>query len=115
MESVSVFRWNLLSWAQLIPISGHLHQHKMGYTNQAQHKSSARVKTKIRIIKNLHMHEALHQITVSIDVINRETNSLYSTNIKIQLSYLICTERSCSFLTSAAIMGVQMGEMSKLG
>jgi hypothetical protein len=40
---------NLLSWAQsigLVPISGHLHQRKVGYTNQAQHKPSARVKIK---------------------------------------------------------------------
>jgi hypothetical protein len=36
LDSVSVFRWNLLSWAQCIeldPISGHQHQHKTGHTN----------------------------------------------------------------------------------
>jgi hypothetical protein len=34
LDSVPVFRWNLLSWAksiELIPISGHQHQHKIGY------------------------------------------------------------------------------------
>jgi hypothetical protein len=33
LDSVSVFRWNLLSWAQsieLVPISGHLYQHQDG-------------------------------------------------------------------------------------
>jgi hypothetical protein len=47
--SVSVFRWNLLSWAQsieLVRTSGHQRQHKMGYKNQAQHKPNARVKIK---------------------------------------------------------------------
>jgi hypothetical protein len=41
VDSVSVFRGNLLSRAQsieLVPISGHLHQHKTGYIKQAQHK-----------------------------------------------------------------------------
>jgi hypothetical protein len=39
----------LLSWAQsieLVPISGHQHQNKIWYTSQAQHKPSARAKTK---------------------------------------------------------------------
>jgi hypothetical protein len=45
----------------------------------------------------------------------KETNSLYSTNIKTQLSHIIYTGRSCSFLTSAALIGVHMGEMSKMG
>jgi hypothetical protein len=34
LDSVSVFRQNLLSWVQpieVVPISGHLHQHKRGY------------------------------------------------------------------------------------
>jgi hypothetical protein len=29
----------------LVPIYGHLHQHQIGYTSQAEHKLSARVKT----------------------------------------------------------------------
>jgi hypothetical protein len=50
LDSVSDFRWNVLSWAQfveLVPISGQQQQHKMGYINQTQHKLSARVKTNI--------------------------------------------------------------------
>jgi hypothetical protein len=62
LDSVSVFRWNLLSWAEpieLVPISGHQYQHEIGYINQAQHKPSARVKTNIEnICKELHTHEA---------------------------------------------------------
>jgi hypothetical protein len=40
----------LISWTQsieLVPISGHLRQHKIEYTSQAHHKPSARAKTKI--------------------------------------------------------------------
>jgi hypothetical protein len=37
----------------------------------------------------------------------KETNSLYSTNIKTQLSNIIYTEWSCSFITSASITEVQ--------
>jgi hypothetical protein len=36
LGSVSIFRWNLLSWAQsiqLVPISRHQQQHKTGYIN----------------------------------------------------------------------------------
>jgi hypothetical protein len=54
LDSVSILRWNLLSWVQLTepaPISGHHHQHKIGYINQAQHKPSVRVKTNIKNIK----------------------------------------------------------------
>jgi hypothetical protein len=50
LDSVSVFRWNLLSWAQsieLVPICGHQHQHRIGYTPQAEDKSSARVKKEL--------------------------------------------------------------------
>jgi hypothetical protein len=36
---------------ELIPISGHQHKHKIGYTNQAQHKPSARAKTNVKNIK----------------------------------------------------------------
>jgi hypothetical protein len=44
----------LLSWAQstqLVPISGHQHQHMTGSINQPQHKPSARVNTDIKNIK----------------------------------------------------------------
>jgi hypothetical protein len=55
------------------------------------------------------------QSSVRIDVITKDTNSLYGTNLKTQFSHIIDAEQSCSFLTSAAIMEVQVGEMSKLG
>jgi hypothetical protein len=51
---------NLLCWAQsreLVPISGHQHQHKMGYINQSHHKTSARVKKNMKNIKKLQTHE----------------------------------------------------------
>jgi hypothetical protein len=38
-----------ISWAQsieLVPIHGHLHEHKIGHIKQAQHKPSARAKIK---------------------------------------------------------------------
>jgi hypothetical protein len=41
---------DLLSWTQSVElghISEHLHQHRIGYKNQAQHKLSARVNTNI--------------------------------------------------------------------
>jgi hypothetical protein len=53
LDSVSVFRWDLLSLAQsiqLVLISGSQHQHKIGYINQAQHKTSAKVKTNFKNI-----------------------------------------------------------------
>jgi hypothetical protein len=36
-----------------------------------------------------------------------------NTNIKTQLSHVISIGMSCSFLTTVAVMGVQMGEISK--
>jgi hypothetical protein len=47
-----------------------------------------------------------NQSTISIEVITKETNSLYGTNIKTQFSHIIYIGGSCSFLTSAAIIGV---------
>jgi hypothetical protein len=41
-----------------VPISGNLHQHRIGYTNQTQHNPSARVNEKYWNIKKLHMYEA---------------------------------------------------------
>jgi hypothetical protein len=35
---------------ELVPISEHQHQDKIGYINQAQRKPSARVKTDIKVI-----------------------------------------------------------------
>jgi hypothetical protein len=40
---------------------------------------------------------------------------LYSTNIKKELSHIFWTGRSFIFLSSASMMGVQMGETSELG
>jgi hypothetical protein len=40
--------------------------------------------------------------TVNIEVITKETNSLYVTNIKTQFSHIIHTRGNCSFLTPAA-------------
>jgi hypothetical protein len=64
---------------------------------------------------SMHCFPAIVKIRVLSEVITEETNSLHGTNIKPQFSHLIYTGRSCSFLTSAAITGVQMEEMSKLG
>jgi hypothetical protein len=58
LDSISFFRKNLLSWAQsieLVPISGHLCQHKVGYTSQTQHKPSARAKKTLTYLKTLHV------------------------------------------------------------
>jgi hypothetical protein len=49
-----------------------------------------------------------------IEVVTKETNSSYSNNINAQFSHIICTERSYSFLTSAAMKGIPMRGMSKL-
>jgi hypothetical protein len=51
------FKIYLLSWAQsmeLIPISGHQHKHKIGYTIQAQDKSSARAEADVKNILKTH-------------------------------------------------------------
>jgi hypothetical protein len=61
LDSVSVFKWNLFSWVQsieVVPISGHQHQQKIGYINQAQHIPSVTVKTDIKNIKKFLTHEA---------------------------------------------------------
>jgi hypothetical protein len=56
-----------------------------------------------------------NQSTIRIEVITKEASSLYGINIKTQFSHTIYTGWKCSFLTYVAIMGVQMGQMSKLG
>jgi hypothetical protein len=43
---------------QLGPVSAHQHQHKIGYINQAQHKTLVRVKRNPKSIKELHTHVA---------------------------------------------------------
>jgi hypothetical protein len=61
LDYASIFRWNLLSWAQsidLVLISEHQLQHKIAYISQAQHKPSARVRTNIKnVLKKLHTYE----------------------------------------------------------
>jgi hypothetical protein len=111
--------WNLLSLAQLIelvPISRHPHQHNIESINQAQHKPSGRVKISIKNIKKSSTHMRPNTVVLSeMEFIAKEIISLYGTNIKTQFSHLIYIGWNCSFLTSSAIMGVKMGEMSKLG
>jgi hypothetical protein len=51
---------------------------------------------------------------VKSEYYQEETNSLYG-NMKTEFSHILYTVWSCSFLTYALIMGVQMGEISKLG
>jgi hypothetical protein len=51
---------SLLSWAKsvkLVPISGHQHQNKAGYINQAQHKLT---KHNINYLQELATYEAMH-------------------------------------------------------
>jgi hypothetical protein len=63
MQNTSFRHWilspssgkSLLSWAEsieLLHISGHGHQHKIGHVNQTQNELSARVKTNINSLKN---------------------------------------------------------------
>jgi hypothetical protein len=86
----------------------------MGYASQAQHKPSARAKKNIKFLK-LYTYEALHQRTSKIEIITGEMKySLWYQHKKDKVSHSIYTGLSCSFLTSAVIMGVQRGEMSKL-
>jgi hypothetical protein len=62
------------------------------------------------------MYKALHQRTITIEIIAGEKQcSLWYQHGKNKFSHSVYTWRSCSFFTSAVIMGVQMGEMSKLG
>lgn len=50
-----------------------------------------------------------------IEVITGETNCFFGTNIKkLKLSHSVYFRRSCRCLTFAEIMGVQMGDVSKL-
>jgi hypothetical protein len=80
LVSVSVFRWNLLSWAQsseLVLISGHEHQYKIGYINQTQHKPSVRVKTNIKITPRMSPRTYVHfTAIVKIRVLSEQKSSL---------------------------------------
>jgi hypothetical protein len=117
LDSVSVFKWNLLSWAQSIkisPVSGH--QHNRGYINYHSRnhlrelrktlKNSTRVSPSTYDHTMFHGYSSQNQSTMRIGVITRETNSLYGANSKTPFPHLIYTGRSCTFLTNTAIMGV---------
>jgi hypothetical protein len=84
LDSVSLFRWNLLSLTQLIelvPIYGQLHQHKKGHANKAQHKPCAWVKTNIKNFKNTPQVWGLIPGTIRTDGITREIKSLCCTHV----------------------------------
>jgi hypothetical protein len=62
------------------------------------------------------MYEALHQRTITTEIITGEKKySLSYQHKKNKSSHSNYTRRRCSLLTSAVITGVHMGEMSKLG
>jgi hypothetical protein len=61
---------------ELVPISGHQHQKKIRYINQAQHKPSARVKTNINNIKKLMSMHNFTAIVVKIRVLSEQKSSL---------------------------------------
>jgi hypothetical protein len=90
---------------------------KMGYTrtNQTQNKPSARARKNIKLLK-LHTYKKLHQRSISTEIITREKQHfLWYQHKKNIISHSNYTWRSCNFLTAAMIMGVQIGETSKLG
>jgi hypothetical protein len=51
---------------------------------------------------------------IRIEVITKQTNSLYGTTIKTKFSHIIYTGRSGNFQASPAILGVQIREKSKM-
>jgi hypothetical protein len=63
LDSVSIFRQNLLNWAQLtelVPISEHLHQHKIYKGIQTKHNTNhlQGLKQTLKTFKKLNMYEA---------------------------------------------------------
>jgi hypothetical protein len=103
-----------IKYQELVPISRHLHQHMLGYTNQAQHKPPARVKTntlkKTPLVWGLapdYFQSTCHHW---ID----KFVSWYQ-HKKTQFFHFIYTEQGSSLFTSAAIMEVQMGEITEVG
>jgi hypothetical protein len=92
LGSISVFRQNLLSWAQsieLVPISGRLYQPQDGYASQAQHKPSARVDTKQNIKNSTRMnyHDRSYHW--------RDEFSVWYQHKKHKFLHLIYTGHSC--------------------
>jgi hypothetical protein len=62
------------------------------------------------------MYEALHQRTIKIEVITGEMKcSVLYQHKQNKFSHSIYTGLSCSLFIFAVKMGVQKGEMSKLG
>jgi hypothetical protein len=83
VDFASGFGWNVLSWAQsilLVPSSGHQHERKVGYINQAQHKPSARVKTDIK-------NSSFYTVYKQDDVSNKEVWWIMSRNTIVVLIY----------------------------
>jgi hypothetical protein len=67
-------------------------------------------------MKKLYTTEALQERTITIQIITGEKKyTLWYQYKKKQISHSIYTGRSCNFLTSDAITGVQMGQMFRLG
>jgi hypothetical protein len=114
---------------ELVPISGHQHQHNVGHINQESvnhlrdlrqlakslKKNSTHMKSSTYVHALFYGYCCWYQSTIRREVITKEKNYQYGTNIKTQFSHIIYAGRNCGFLTSAVITRVQMGEMSKLG
>jgi hypothetical protein len=74
LHSVSVFRYNLLSWAQLIelaPISRHLDQHQDGVYKPSTGQTICESYENINFLK-LYTYEALRQRTIMTEIITGE-------------------------------------------
>jgi hypothetical protein len=60
------------------------------------------------------LKSGVHKIsTIGVEIITKDTSSLYGSDIKTLIFHIISTGHSCNCLTSAAIMGVQVEEISK--
>jgi hypothetical protein len=93
------------------------------FITPTQHKTPKRVNIftpwiSTHVGLNLYIHalfkELLQQNTVRTKVLTKITNFMYGTNTKNTILTMVYTGQSCSFLTSVAMIRVQMGEMSKL-
>jgi hypothetical protein len=116
LEPVSVVSWNLLGSVQSakrLSISEHLQQHKIKYTSQAQHRPSVRVKTKYT--KTPHAWGLAPEYYQNRSHHWRDKFSVWYQHKKHKFSHSVYTGCSCSYLTSAVIMEVQVREMSRLG
>jgi hypothetical protein len=67
------------------------------------------------ILKKKHTSEALHQRTIKTEIITGEMKySLWYQHKKNNFSHSVYTGQSCSFLTPAVIMGVQIDKDSTM-